>query len=71
MKNIKCKNYNLLLNAEYVRLKRNANKPSPESTRIKDMEELLKQIDQLKSPQKEDAFLAGIIELNHLPAIAA
>lgn len=71
MNNIKFKQYPQFLKAEYHRMKKNAAMGSYEAANLEEMGRLLKSIEGLKSPQKEQAFLQGVIQLNHMPRIAA
>lgn len=63
MKNIKCKNYALVLQAEYARLKKYSSPRTPQHARLQDMADLLARVDKLKSPAKEQAFVEGVMEL--------
>ncbi len=67
MKTIKCNNYTNVLRAEYRRLRKNP----AQINKLRDMEQLLAKIEKLSSPEKEFAFVDGVLALAQLPSIAA
>jgi hypothetical protein len=65
------KDYRVYLRNEYRRLKKNSKVRSNDAYALNDMDDLLAKISKMKSPEKEQAFVEGIMHLCHIPSIAA